>query len=219
MSDVTPNPPGEGRHEALPPKSHGPWRALFIVLAVIVVLAIVATLLWFFVFSKGGGGNPTNPPTSSAPPTEPPVTPPPIGACEPGEIIVTLGSQQSPGAGQVQVPINFENTGSVACTLEGFPSVVMLWQDGSPFGAPATEDAGPAPVAPITLEPGGTPAQALLTVGTAADACASPLDATGFQVTPPGGGDPLVAQATGYQGCEDTSINLLKVSALAGGGS
>lgn len=206
-----------GRHEALPPKGGGNlWRTLFIVLASLALVAIVAALLWIFVFdTSGGGGTPTNPPTSSAP-TEPPVTPPPLQACAPGDIIVTLGSQASPGAGQVQVPINFENTGSGDCTLEGFPAVVMVWQDGSPFGAAATDDSGPAPVVPITLQPGGTPAQALLTVATAADACDNPLDAIGFQVTLPGGGEPLVAQAEGYQGCDDTSINLLRVSAIAG---
>jgi len=36
--------------------------------------------------------------------------------------------------------------------------------------------------------------------GTVADACDAPLDATGFQATPPGSGDLLVAQAIGYQG-------------------
>jgi hypothetical protein len=180
-----------------------------------VVLAIVATLLWIFVFSKGGGGTPTNPPTSSAPPTEPPVTPPPLTSCATDAVTITLGTPSPDGAGQTQVPIDFENTGEAACTLEGYPSVQMIWQDNGPLGNPATNDPGPAPVELITLDP-GISAQALLTMGTAADACPAPLDALGFNIGLPNTPDPVFVAATGFQGCDDPSINIQKVSAIAG---
>ncbi len=215
MSDVTPNPPGEGRHEALPPQGNGPWRVLTVVLAIIVALAIIGTLLWVFVFSKSSGGNPTNPPTSSAPPTEPPVTPPPLAACANGDITTTLGTPEV-GAGQQEVSIIFENSGSVACTLEGYPSVQMIWQDNGALGNPATNDPGPVPVEVVTVEP-GVAAQALLTIGTAADACAAPLDAIGFNIGLPNVPDPVFVSAPGYQGCADASVTIQKVSAIGAG--
>ncbi len=138
---MNPNPPGEGRHEAMPPKGN-PFKVLFIVLAIVLILGIVILLLWIFVFSKGGGGTPTNTPTQTdARPTQT-VSPPPLATCDPSSLTAEL-LNPTPGAGVTQVPINFTNTGDASCTLEGFPIVLMLWNDGLTFGAGAHQDHRP----------------------------------------------------------------------------
>lgn len=219
MTDPTAPPHEEhGRHEALPSKSGGPWKPLFIVVAIILLLGIVFLLLWLFVFNKGGGGTPTNTPTQTATttPTQT-VTPPPLAACTRDQLTATLGDP-SGAAGSTVVPVVIGNTSASECTMEGFPSVSFIWQDGSTTGAPSTDDTSITP-AQILVGPGNEAAKFTLTITEASNECDAPLTTLGFRVTLPGLTDTIDIDNTTYLACGDSSISLLKAGPIEEGGS
>lgn len=215
----TPPPDEHGRHEAVPTRSAGPWRLLFIIVAVILLLAIIGVLLWIFVFGNGGGGGtPTNTPTQTATttPTQT-VTPPPLAVCSADQITATLGDPEG-AAGSTTVPIVFGNTGSTECTLEGYPVVFFIWEDGGTAGAASTDDTSISPQQ-VLVGPGNEAAKATLTITEAGNVCDAPLSTIGFRVTLPGDSTPIDIATTDYQACGDETISLLQVGPIEEGGS
>lgn len=75
------------------------------------------------------------------------------GACSPSDVAVTAPSPDGAGAGHVWYAITVENTSSSTCTIEGFPGVSLVSEEGGKqVGAPAKRTAtGPILV---TLKPG-----------------------------------------------------------------
>lgn len=220
MTDPTAPPHEEhGRHEAAPAKSGGPWKPLFIIIAVILVLGIIFLLLWIFVFSKsGGGGTPTNTPTHTATttPTQT-VTPPPLAACTRDQLTATLGDPQG-AAGSTVVPVVIGNTSASECTLEGYPSVIFIWQDGGTTGAPSANDTSVTPTQ-VLLGPGNEAGKFTLTIAEASNSCDAPVSTLGFRVTLPGMTDTIDIDNTTYMACGDETISLLTAGPIEEGGS
>jgi hypothetical protein len=220
MTDTTEPAPHEehGRHEAPPVKSGGPWKALFIIIAVILLLGIIFLLLWLFVFSKGGGGTPTNTPTQTATttPTQT-VTPPPLAACTRDQIVATLGDPEG-AAGSTTVPIVIGNTGADACSMNGYPVVFFIWEDGSTTGAASTDDTS-VPATEQLIGPGNEAGKVMMTITEAANECDAPVTTLGFRVTFPGMSDSIDIDNTSYMACGDDTISLIKVGPVGPGGS
>jgi hypothetical protein len=213
--------PHEPHHRVERPEERRSYRVPFIVLAVLLGLVVIGAIIWAIVANTGGGAGPTPPPTSaSASPTPTPTEttpppPPPEAACTFDDLEITLGEAEG-AAGSTTVPIVFENAGSAACIVEGYPTVAFVGdENGTQLGAAAAEDAA-STVASVSLEPGGS-ASATLTITDAVnvDDC-DPADADGFRVFPPGSNDAEFLATTDYQACTNTSVNILTVGALAG---
>jgi len=180
------------------------------VLAVILAIAVIIGLVWVL-------GSPTPAPTPTPTPTESPTptptTPPVSGSCTTDTSTAELGEAEG-AAGSTIVPIVFTNTSTEACTLEGFPTVEFVGDgNGTQIGATATEDDTTTP-ALVTVEPGASAVSTLtITDAANADDC-EPTDVDGFRIIPPGSGDAFFIEITDYQACANTSVEILKVTAI-----
>ena len=215
MSDETTpiTPPEHHRHQSEPP-ARNTTKTVVIVIGAIVGVALIALVLWLL-FGRGTPApepTPTPTPTESPPPTPTPTPTPTVEACAPGDTGVTLGEPDT-AAGTTRVPLIFTNTGSVACTVEGYPVVSFVGDDQTtPIGAPSTDDSSTSPVQLITIEPGNA-ASSILSITTAGNVC-DPVAAAGFSVALPGGGAPIFVATTDYEACDAPNTALLKASAI-----
>jgi Domain of unknown function (DUF4232) len=96
-------------------------------------------------------------------------------------------AQGGAAAGSTYVPIDFTNTSSSACTMDGYPGVSFVRSpSGAQLGNPATRNPAGGP-AMVTLSPGGV-AHAILKVAAAGDysqsAC-TPVTAHWLKIFPP----------------------------------
>ena len=157
----------------------------------------------------------------SAAPTESPAptsTPPPeaSGACFPLGLAFSLESRpQDSGAGSFYWNLLVTNTSDSVCTVEGYPTIVLLDASGDPLGAPSGHEtsAGAGP-AEVPLAPGAS-AYSLLHL-TQAGAHGCPLaPVTEVAVTPPDGGAAQpVSTPNPIEGCDDTTTQLVRVGPL-----
>ncbi|MFG1810536.1 DUF4232 domain-containing protein [Streptomyces sp. NPDC049040] len=114
---------------------------------------------------------------------------------------LTLG-RGDPGAGSVYYPLDFTNTTSHACTLNGFPGVSLLRGDGSVIGKPAGRQGG-APAA-VRIGPGQTVQADIHTLnqGVKGDSCWR--KPTLIMVYPPGSTDSMTLATSNPVVCGDT---------------
>lgn len=118
---------------------------------------------------------------------------PATATCRTAALSVKVDAAQAGAAtGTVYYPIDFTNTSSADCRLDGFPGVLLVsaaGRSGRELGAAAQHDPSFDPVA-VRVVPGGH-AHAWLEVGAAgnypAGAC-QPTAASWLRVYPPGGG-------------------------------
>jgi hypothetical protein len=127
---------------------------------------------------------------------------------------MTLG-QGDGAAGHVYLPLTVTNTGTTACTLNGYPGVSFVaGSDGHQVGNPAQRDATTA-VATLTLQPGAH-AGATIGVVQAANfdvATCVPTAVNGFRIYPPNETQStFVAYAA--TGCSGTGPTVLTVTPL-----
>ena len=114
--------------------------------------------------------------------------------------------------------IDFTNTGSASCTLDGYPGVSI--GTGTPFsqvGAAATRSTAASPTV-VSLSPGQT-ANALLRVVQAVNypsATCSPTATTSLQIYPP---NQTTAIYLPYKstGCTSKSVNILTIGVVQAG--
>jgi hypothetical protein len=120
---------------------------------------------------------------------------------------------------QQRVSIVLTNTGSGACTVQGWPGVSFVGGgNGTQIGAAATLDRN-VPHPTVTLQPGSS-AQAytdVLAAATADPAACKPTPADGLRVYPPGSKQSLFIKGGGAgngDACASSSVKLLSVSAF-----
>ncbi|HEY3905934.1 MAG TPA: DUF4232 domain-containing protein [Streptosporangiaceae bacterium] len=167
----------------------------------------------------------TEPPTSS--PTQPtpspsssaPVTPNGPAECTTAELKVARG-QSNGAAGTIYYNIDFTNTSSSSCFMQGYPGVSLVSAGGG-SGSQIGADAKRVSVTPshqIVLAPGQT-ANAALGVAEAGNFPASscnPVTAHWLKVFPP---DQTVATYVAFttQTCASTSTATMHISAISSG--
>jgi hypothetical protein len=122
---------------------------------------------------------PTSPSTSGTPISTLPAA---GGPCASSHLSLSLGQGQG-AAGTVELPLVFTNTGTVACTLQGYPGVSAVGANGVQLGVPAVRR-GTAPGPLVTLASGGT-TRALFTFTNPLIQCSAPTTALGLRVYPP----------------------------------
>lgn len=163
--------------------------------------------------SAPAAGASTQPGTSQG--ASPHVAGPP--PCPTSDLQVRLGTSNG-AAGSTYLPIVFTNTGTVACTLYGYPGVSLA--AGNPpaqVGAAAARNANQAPKL-VTLAPGGA-ANATLQVTNAGNypaATCSPTPASTLVVYPPNQ-TASVAVPFSTTGCAARGVNILHVSVVQAG--
>lgn len=97
---------------------------------------------------------------------------------------VTTTAQRVPGAtGRTFALLIFTNAGTVACTLTGRPSALLLDADRQPVTAPASDGDGTA--TPVALAPGAAASTLLMDD---ASTCTADTRSAFVRVGPPGGG-------------------------------
>ncbi|CAG7646950.1 DUF4232 domain-containing protein [Actinacidiphila bryophytorum] len=148
-------------------------------------------------------------PATTGPAAAPPATTtkaaPPQAAgssrCTVTGLKMTLG-RGDPGAGNVYYPLDFTNTTSHACTLDGFPGVSLLRGDGSVIGRPA--DRTRVKPAAVRITPGQTVEADLHTLnqGVKGDSCWR--KPTLIMVYPPGSTDSMTLATSNPVVCGDT---------------
>ena len=163
---------------------------------------------------------PTDTATSSDRPTSTSSSQPiAVGQCDAASLSGSIGQGTGGAAGSVGVTIVLTNTGSSACTLQGWPGVSFVGDsNGTQLGAAAGLDHS-APHPTVQLAPGGK-AQAPLRLTQALNYPQSdcqPVKADGFRVYPPGSTQAVFIADTAYTACTSQAIVLLTVGALTAG--
>ncbi|WP_079190029.1 DUF4232 domain-containing protein [Actinacidiphila paucisporea] len=114
---------------------------------------------------------------------------------------MTLG-RGDPGAGSIYFPLNFTNTTSHPCTLDGFPGVSLLRGDGSVIGRPAVRRGG-RPAA-VRIAPGRTVEADLHTLNQGVKGNSCWRKPTLIMVYPPGSTDSMTLATSNPVVCGDT---------------
>lgn len=138
-------------------------------------------------------------------------------SCPTSQLKVTLSAGQGGGAGSAYPYLVFTNTGTSACTTEGFPGV-SLQSSGKQIGAAATRDKTVAAKS-ITLQPGES-AHAVLKItqaGAFSESVCSPKQADSLLVYPPDQLDAIRVKTSDYTGCANSKTAILSVRVLEAG--
>jgi hypothetical protein len=183
-----------------------------------------------------GGGTTTSAPPTTAPaatttvPTTAPATtttvpavtttvPPPsttVGVTTCATDALTLSVSGANGAaGSTYETLDLQNTGSVPCTLEGYPGVsYVTGSAGTQVGAAATRDPSSSVVL-VTLAPGATATAQLrlIDAGNFDPTTCQMTPVLGFRVYPPGQTTAGFVAASG-QACASTSVQDLYVGTV-----
>ncbi|HEY1699043.1 MAG TPA: DUF4232 domain-containing protein [Trebonia sp.] len=147
-------------------------------------------------------------------------------ACTSADLKASLGGGAGPGMSQNHTGLQLQNTGSSACTLDGYPGVSWVaGADGQQVGPGATRQADPAGAAEktVTLAPGALASAPLDIVDAAAIPASEckPVAVRGLRVYPPGEKAALFipeSTAGGYGECsKPTSQPTLMVGYLQSG--
>jgi hypothetical protein len=138
--------------------------------------------------ASGGGSSPGGGAAPSTAPASPASSGGAASGCSSSALTARVDvAQGGAAAGSVYVPIDFTNTSSSACTMDGYPGVSFVRRPaGRQLGKPASRNPAAAP-APVTLAPGGI-AHAILQVAEAGNysrsAC-TPVTAHWLKIFPP----------------------------------
>lgn len=138
-------------------------------------------------------------------------------ACAASNLRISLGAGGG-AAGTDFTVIDFTNSGSVPCTLYGFPGASLTNSSGAQIGAAATRN----PSRPSTLVTLAVGAKANAELGVAnagnypAQDC-KPTSSAHLKVFPPNQTQPIVVPFA-TTGCADSSAHQLSVTAVAAGG-
>jgi hypothetical protein len=139
-----------------------------------------------------------------------------VAACATSSLAVGSEAGSGGAAGSTVFHITLENTGSVTCTLQGWPGVSFVGGgDGQQIGAAAALDRS-SPHPTVTLRPGQlavAPIKVVRAENIPTSEC-SPVTPDGFRVYPPGSRSSLFLKDEGYTACRSSDAALLSVQAL-----
>jgi hypothetical protein len=159
---------------------------------------------------SGTAASPTSTATFVPPPSVAPSTPPPVVAtstpatptCLTAQLVFSLQYLQGAGGTEYNV-LSMGNVSNIACTLTGYPVVVLT----DPQGKSVTAADAPRgkPVATITLASGGFASTFVLALDNACTTAQGPqyTYAKTVTVTPPGNAAGQVVAASGIPLCEN----------------
>lgn len=150
-------------------------------------------------------------PTPAATPSDGPSTDPTIGGTSPSESTTAsteaaacptsaLSAEVAPAegggaAGSVYWNVTFTNTGTVACTLTGYPGVSFADGAGAQVGEPADREPSGTGAVAVRLAPGGSASAPLRVTNTGViDGC-TPVTASSVVIYPPDQTASLTASA------------------------
>jgi hypothetical protein len=131
----------------------------------------------------------------------------PAVQCSISMLSLSLGQEQA-GAGNRYLPVNFVNTSSTACYLNGFPGVSFVDSHGNQIGNPATESSYPH-FGPVPLLPRGS-AQAVVhfpVTGVYPPTTCVPVTPAGIRVYPPGSFNSVILPFNAEQVCSSRSMS------------
>ena len=137
--------------------------------------------------------------------------------CTTSVLKVTTGNSGGGAAGSYYSYIDFTNTGSIPCSIDGYPGVSLTGNSGAQIGAAATRD--PSSVAKeVTLAPGATAnAQLRMTdYGVYPTSQCHPTASADLKVYPPNNTTPTQIPFTGTT-CSASAIKMLQVGTVAQG--
>jgi hypothetical protein len=187
-----------------------------IVTAIVLGAILLVLLIWWIVASLSADDGATPEATESPEPT-PTVTvttgPEVLDPCATDATALRAGESDVLG-GATRLPLIFENSGSVGCTLSGFPRVAFALSPGTTQVGPEAVPDSSSTARTVTLAAGGT-AQAMLMVTDAGaiDGCEA-QDVDGFSITLPGASGAVFLPVSGYQSCGDAGPSQLAVTAV-----
>jgi hypothetical protein len=168
--------------------------------------------------SPTAGGSSTGSGSGSADPAAPADggTASGAGTCTVASLAGSITYGGGGGAGSQYRNLALRNTGSTACTLQGWPGVSFVGGgDGRQIGAAATLERN-SPHLTVTLAPGATAYAALRIVQAVNYEPGTCTEVTpdGFRVYPPGSKQALFVPWTDDEACTETSVHLLSVRAF-----
>ena len=161
--------------------------------------------------------------SGSGAPTPQPTSPSPSSAastrCTSGHLSATLTQGGGGAAGSTLPFLVLTNTGTVSCTLEGWPGVSFVGDgNGTQLGAAGQFDRS-SPHGSVTLDPGAA-AHAPLRIAQALNypqATCQPAPADGLRVYPPDSTHALFVATSGMTACRSTGVNLITIQAVLPG--
>ena len=154
--------------------------------------------------------SPSIPPTPTTTPTPTPTATSGTAVCGLSTLAISLGETEG-AAGSRYVPIIFKNTGSVGCTLTGYPAVSFVGDgNGTPIGPPADNDPTTSPTLQLVAPGSSVKAQLRIAVAQNFSGC-TVVTPDGFRIAPPGSSASAFVAFTSLQACDNPSIHLLTV--------
>lgn len=138
--------------------------------------------------------------------------------CGTPDLKISTGSNGGGAAGSFYSYIDFTNTGSVPCSLEGYPGVSLTDASGAQLGAAATRSTDTGSAKLVTLAPGATAnAELRLTDDTVypTSQC-QPVTAAYLKVYPPNNTQAAQISFTGTT-CANSSIKMLAIGVATPG--
>ena len=110
-----------------------------------------------------------------------------VAACATSQLRVWYGEPGGAAAGSSYIPLEFSNTGTTACALDGFPGVSGVTDSGAQLGTSASWNHVIEPTSVVLAANGGT-AHVVLQIADAYNypsATCEPTQAEGLRVYPP----------------------------------
>lgn len=138
------------------------------------------------------------------------------GRCSSAQLAITVGGGSGGGAGSLFPAVNFSNSGSTTCTLNGFPGVsYVTGADGHQVGNPAGRQGA---ASQVTLAPGAVAHAGLRVVNyhNYDAAQCQPTTVAGYRIYPPDEVAAVFVPAAGTA-CAGTGVDLLTVQAVQAG--
>ncbi|MFJ3958867.1 DUF4232 domain-containing protein [Arthrobacter sp. NPDC090010] len=125
----------------------------------------------------------------------------------------SLDTSGGGAAGSVYGKLLLKNTGTAACTIQGFARVELTAGDSGPAIGAAAEKEGGAGV-PATLRPGQSAAAVLRYSQAGLHPDCQHVPATRYRVYAPGTNTPMFIPVT-EDGCSNAAVKLLTIQAFA----
>ena len=142
---------------------------------------------------------------------------PKVATCATSQLRVWYGEPAGAAAGSTYIPLEFSNTGTTDCALDGYPGVSGVTAAGAQLGTPASRNAILTP-SNVVLTPGATAHVILQMVDVynyPSTTCV-PTAAYGLRVYPPNNTASVVLPIA-FEACSASGPNYLSVDVVNAG--